>query len=209
MWMPTRSGPSGAAAPGVAMRSSSRPPTAGCVPRSASSVADGADWLRRMRTEYDWIAFLQGLEEDRRTRVLSGRGASSIRARRSWCPPRAARDPREGGRRHPGPRGDPLAAVDEILDYRPIDAARTLTKPLLVIGVENDTTTPTDHAVALYEAARGPRELILQRHTSHYASYEANGAAIAARIVGWFDRHLVGGRLVVRSRPGAEEERAT
>ena len=55
----------------------------------------------------------------------------------------------------------------------------------------------------------GPRELIVQRHTSHYASYEANGAAIAARIVEWFDRHLVGGRLVVRSRPRAEEERAT
>src|SRR5262249_59778672 len=99
----------------------------------------------------------------------------------------------------------PLAAVEEILDYRPIDAARTLTKPLLVIGVEDDSTTPTDHAVALYEAARGPRQLILQRHTSHYASYEANGAAIAARIVEWFDRHLVGGRLVIRSRSGAEE----
>jgi hypothetical protein len=103
----------------------------------------------------------------------------------------------------------PLAAVDEILDYRPIDAARTLTKPLLVIGVENDTTTPTDHAVALYEAARGPRELILQRHTSHYASYEANGAAIATRIVEWFDRHLVGGHLVVRARSGAEGEPVT
>jgi dipeptidyl aminopeptidase/acylaminoacyl peptidase len=74
-----------------------------------------------------------------------------------------------------------------------------------VIGVENDTTTPTDHAVALYDAARGPRELILQRHTSHYASYEANGAAIAARIVEWFERYLVGGHLVVRSRPGAAE----
>ena len=74
-----------------------------------------------------------------------------------------------------------------------------------MIGVENDTTTPTDHAVALYDAARGPRELILQRHTSHYASYEANGAAIAARIVEWFERYLVGGHLVVRSRPGAAE----
>ena len=80
---------------------------------------------------------------------------------------------------------------------------------MLVIGVENDTTTPTDHAVALYEAARGPRELILQRHTSHYASYEANGAAIAARIVGWFDRTWSAGASSSGPGPARRMERAT
>src|SRR5262249_12437189 len=169
-------------------------------------VADGADWLHRMRTEYDWIAFLRGLEADRRTRVTTGRGRLVNPREEIMIPTperRATRVKADVDVRVPAEI--PLAAVDEILDYRPIDAARTLMKPLLVIGVEDDSTTPTDHAVALYEAARGPRQLILQRHTSHYASYEANGAAIAARIVEWFDRHLVGGRLVIRSRSGAEE----
>ena len=96
----------------------------------------------------------------------------------------------------------PLAAADEILDYRPLAAAQSLTTPLLVIAVEHDTTTPADHAIALYEAAKGPRELILQRHTSHYASYDANGDAMAARIVEWFDRYLTPARLLVRSRSG-------
>ena len=98
----------------------------------------------------------------------------------------------------------PLAAADEILDYRPVAAAARLTTPLLVIAVEHDTATPTDHAIALYEAAKGPRELILQRHTSHYASYDDNGATIAARIVEWFDRYLTPTHLVVRSRLAPE-----
>ena len=35
-------------------------------------VADGEDWLHRMRREYEWVAFRQRLEEDRRRRVLEG-----------------------------------------------------------------------------------------------------------------------------------------
>jgi len=42
----------------------------------------------------------------------------------------------------------------------------------LVIGVEGDATTPTDHAERLYDAARGPKALLLQRHTTHYAAYD-------------------------------------
>ena len=106
--------------------------------------------------------------------------------------PGARPDPARRGRRDPGLSADRRRSH---ADASPCWSSRSRTTP----------PPPTDHAVALYEAARGPRELILQRHTSHYASYEANGAAIAARIVEWFDRHLVGGHLVVRSRPGAAE----
>jgi dipeptidyl aminopeptidase/acylaminoacyl peptidase len=168
-------------------------------------VADGADWLHRMRTEHDWTSFLQALQEDRRARVITGQ-SRLVNPREEIMVPtperRATRVKADVDTRVPA--RIPLAAVDEILDYSPVAAARTLTTPLLVIGVEGDTTTPADHAVALYEAARGPRELILQRHTSHYASYEAYGAEIAARIVEWFDRHLRGGHLVVRSHPGPD-----
>jgi dipeptidyl aminopeptidase/acylaminoacyl peptidase len=98
-----------------------------------------------------------------------------------------------------------LAAADEILDYRPIDAAARLQVPLLVIAVEGDATTPTDHAVQLYEAARGPRALIMQRDTSHYAAYERYGGVVAPRIVDWFGRHLRSGAVEVRSDDGRRD----
>jgi dipeptidyl aminopeptidase/acylaminoacyl peptidase len=99
-----------------------------------------------------------------------------------------------------------LAAADEILAYRPIDAASRLTTPLMVIGVEGDATTPTDHAVALYEAARGPRRLVMQRHTTHYAAYDRYWTTVTPLIVDWFDRHLRNAGVMVSSSDGTTDD---
>jgi hypothetical protein len=169
-------------------------------------VADGRDWLHRMRSESDWLAFLAALDEDRKLRVTTGAGRR-VHPREEIMIPTAERrattvkadvDDRI-------PNAVSLAAADEVLDYRPLDAARTLTTPLLVIGVEDDATTPTDHGVALYEAACGPRRLVMQRHTSHYAAYDRYWATVTPLIVDWFDRHVRGGGVVVRSGDGLQD----
>ncbi len=166
-------------------------------------VADGRDWLHRMRSESDWLAFLAALDEDRQQRVVAGAGRR-VNPREEIMVPTAERrtttvksdvDDRI-------PTQVSLAAADEILAYRPIDAARRLTTPLLVIGVEGDATTPTDHAVALYEAARGPRRLVMQRHTTHYAAYDRYWTTVAPLIVRWLDRHLRIGGVMVTSNDG-------
>jgi uncharacterized protein len=80
--------------------------------------------------------------------------------------------------------------VEGLLRYRPVDAARGLRTPLMVVAVEGDATTPTDHATAIYEVAEGPKKLLLQRNTTHYAAYEKYGADVIPVIVDWFDTHL-------------------
>jgi uncharacterized protein len=169
-------------------------------------VADGRDWLHRMRSESDWLAFLAALEEDRRARVRDGQGRR-VHPREEIMVPTAERrtttvkadvDDRI-------PTSVSLAAADEILAYRPLDAAARLTTPLLVIGVEGDATTPTDHAVALYEAARGPRRLVMQRHTTHYAAYDRYWTTVTPLIVQWFDRHVRAGGVVVTSSGGTTD----
>ena len=95
------------------------------------------------------------------------------------------------------PTSVPLAAAEEILAYRPLDAASSLKVPLLVIGVEGDATTPTDHAVRLFEAATGPRELIMQRHTTHYAAYDQYWKVVTPRL------------RLVRPIPASERSRIT
>jgi hypothetical protein len=166
-------------------------------------VADGEDWLHRMRSESDWLAFLAALDEDRRTRVTRGEGRR-VNPREEIMVPTAERrtttvkadvDDRI-------PTEVSLAAADEILAYRPIDAANGLRTPLLVIGVEGDATTPTDHAIALYEAAAGPRRLVMQRHTTHYAAYDRYWASVTPLIVDWFDRHVRNSGVVVTSSSG-------
>jgi len=163
-------------------------------------VADGDDWLHRMRSESDWLAFLGDLEADRKVRVLEGIGRL-VHPREEIMVPTAERrsttikadvDDRI-------PSSIPLACAEEIRDYKPVLAAAGLTTPLLVIGVDKDATTPTDHATALYEAATGPKELIVQRHTTHYAAYDRYWEQTTPRIVEWFDTFVVPLDLEVKS----------
>lgn len=182
---------------------------AGADPRikaavSQVPVADGEDWLHRMRSEYEWLAFLKGLEDDRKERAATGKGRL-VHPREEIMVPAAERrtttvkadvDDRI-------PTDVSLAAADEILAYRPIEAARTLTTPLLVIGVEGDAVTPTDHAVALYEAAQGPKKLVMQRHTTHYAAYDRYWTSVTPLVVDWFDRFVRPAGVVVTSNEGA------
>jgi hypothetical protein len=166
-------------------------------------VADGEDWLHRMRSESDWLAFLASLEDDRRTRVTTGEGRR-VHPREEIMVPTAERRTTtvKADVDDKIPNEVSLAAADEILAYRPIDAARGLRTPLLVIGVEGDATTPTDHAVALYEAAAGPRRLVMQRHTTHYAAYDRYWTSVTPMIVDWFDRYVRASGVVVTGSDG-------
>jgi dipeptidyl aminopeptidase/acylaminoacyl peptidase len=167
-------------------------------------VADGEDWLHRMRSESDWLAFLASLEADRKERAITGKGRR-VHPREEIMVPAAERrtttvkadvDDRI-------PTDVSLAAADEIMAYKPIDAARGLGTPLLVIGVEGDAVTPTDHALALYEAATGPKKLVMQRHTTHYAAYDRYWTSVTPLIVDWFDRYVRPAGVVVTSNDGA------
>lgn len=167
-------------------------------------VADGADWLRRMRREYEWQEFLQRLADDRKKRVMTGEG-EKVHPREEIMvptPERRATDVK-GDVDDKVPTSVPLAAAEEIMAYRPIDAAPHAGR-LMVIAVENDPVTPTDHATALYEAAPEPKKLILQRDTTHYAAYRQYGPVVIPRIVDWFETHLQGGSVLEHTISGVE-----
>lgn len=170
---------------------------------SQMPVADGRDWLHRMRSEHEWLAFLAELDEDRRVRAVTGESRLV--------------DPREQimvatpERRTTGVKRDVdsrvtrevrLSSADEILTYRPIDAASGLTVPSLIVAVAGDATTPTDHAEQLFDVLAGPRRLVVQHGTTHYGAYETYGDRIADLIVAWFDEHLVAPDAVVVTSAG-------
>ena len=163
---------------------------AGCEPAvratiSQVPVADGRDWLHRMRQEHEWIAFLASVEAERRTRAATGTGTTV--------------HPREGimvetpERRATAVKSDvdgripsavPLSAAHGILEYRPLDVAGRV-RGLLVIGVADDAVTPTDHAEQLYAAAQRPKKLVLQRNTTHYAAYTQYAGLVIPMMVEW------------------------
>jgi dipeptidyl aminopeptidase/acylaminoacyl peptidase len=154
-------------------------------------VSDGEDWLHRMRQEHEWLAFLASLEDDRRQRVLTGEGRLVHPREEIMVPtPERRTTTIKADVDDKIPNAISLSAAEEIIAYKPIVVARELTTPLMVIGVTGDATTPTDHAEALYEAARGPKSLIMQHHTTHYAAYDRYWEQTTPRIVAWFEQYV-------------------
>lgn len=155
-------------------------------------IADGRDWLRRMRREHEWLEFVERVRRNARERVRSGRGELV--------------SPRDGimvptpERRTTGVKSDvdgrvpsevELASAEAIMEYRPIDfVGRIAPRASMFICVEHDATTPEDHAISLYERAGAPKCLVVQTGTTHYAAYAQYRDIVAPLIVEWFERHL-------------------
>jgi len=164
-------------------------------------VADGEDWLHRMRSEEEWHAFLDRLAKDREQRVLTGAG-EMVHPREEIMVPTLERRSSDVKKDVDGrvPTSVELRSAEGIIAYKPIEVVASISpRPVLLIAVENDAVTPTDHAVALYERAGGPKRLIMQRNTTHYAAYEQYGDVVVPEIVKWFEQNLTDGSVVIVS----------
>lgn len=165
-------------------------------------IADGRDWLHRMRREHEWIEFLERLEQDARSRVTTGRG--------EMVPPRDGIMVPTPERRTTAVKSDvddrvpttvELASAQAIMAYRPIDVVdRIAPRALMLICVEGDATTPEDHALALYERAGAPKRLVVQTGTTHYAAYAQYRDLVNPLIVEWFRTYLTQGEVQVHER---------
>jgi hypothetical protein len=170
-------------------------------------IADGRDWLHRMRNEFEWLDFLERIRQDRLHYAATGE-AEMVPPREGIMVPTPERrattikadvDDRV-------PKSVQLASAEAIFAYRPIDVVdRIAPRALMLIAVENDATTPEDHAYALYEKAGGPKRLVVQTGTTHYAAYAQYRDVVNPLIVQWFGRHLVSGEVLVHEQPAGAE----
>ncbi|MCI0584846.1 MAG: lysophospholipase, partial [Chloroflexi bacterium] len=111
-----------------------------------SVVADGEDWLHRMRREYEWVAYKQRVEADRRRWVTEGTG--------ELVDPRQDLMVETPERREVGHKRDVdgliaprfyLKSADFIMRYRPIDyVAKIAPRALMITSVVDDVVTPED-----------------------------------------------------------------
>ncbi len=160
-------------------------------------VSDGRDWLHRMRREHEWLGFLDAVREARERYVATGE-ATLVSPRDGIMVPTPERatttvksdvDARV-------PAQVALHSADAIMAYRPIEVVHRA-RAVMLISVEHDAVTPEDHARALYDRATGPRRLLVQTGTTHYAAYAQYRDLVNPRIVDWFQRYLVGGEVVL------------
>ena len=170
-------------------------------------VADGEDWLRRMRREYEWQEFLVRLRADREARVTTGEGELvQPREEIMVATPERRASKVKADVDDRIPNSVPLRCAEAIMRYKPIDVVDLVAPtPLMFIGVEGDAVTPTDHAFALYNKAGAPKKLVMQRHTTHYAAYAQYGAEVIPEIVAWYRAGFDGGAIDMHTTPRSDE----
>jgi uncharacterized protein len=79
--------------------------------------------------------------------------------------------------------------------YRPLESIRRLApRAVLLIAGSDDPTVPPAMSRSLFEAAGEPRELWLVAGAHHGDAIEREPEAYERRLVGFFDRHLIGTR---------------
>jgi fermentation-respiration switch protein FrsA (DUF1100 family) len=147
-------------------------------------IADGEDWLRRQRTAEEWRAFRTRVQEDP-NRMVRTRGELVIAGgdRAGWKRDLEGRVPDRVA----------LASAGALIRYRPIDVVRRIApRAVMLVAVEDDEVTPTDHAERLFEAAGEPKRLVLQRGTTHYRAYADYRHVVLPMMVRWFERHVLG-----------------
>lgn len=162
-------------------------------------IADGRDWLHRMRREHEWLEFLERIRLDGLERARTGQG-ELVAPRDGIMVPTPERktttikadvDDRV-------PSQVALASAEAIFAYQPIEVVERISpRAAMFICVEKDATTPEDHSFALYERAGGPKRLVVQTGTTHYGAYAQYRDIVAPLIADWFSTYLVSGDVHV------------
>ena len=130
---------------------------------SVVGVGDGERWLRCLRREWEWQAFLQELDEDRDQRVLSGQSRRVHPYHIMETTPEGWEFWNETVAANPQ-RGEvemPLECADAIIDYKPETVAHEMESPALYVSAELDTLTPLDEQVSLYEESPEPKDYVV------------------------------------------------
>ncbi len=176
-------------------------------------VADGADWLRCMRTEREWHEFLSRVETDR-VRREAGHPGEMVDPRTELMVAAPERRANAAKREVDAklPTRFHLASAADLLSYRPLDeiakpahmtsirtdaAGRVVeerqvprTLATLVATVAGDRVTPEAHAVAAFERSAPPKRLVRIRGVGHYEADARCFDALAREFVDWFERWL-------------------
>jgi dipeptidyl aminopeptidase/acylaminoacyl peptidase len=152
---------------------------------------DGRRLLMDIRSEEERRALERRLADDRRQRVLTGRGDAAT-CDVLLASPQTRAFFAQALQAVPELYCEiPWASAEKTMEYRPIDVVdRIAPRALLLIGAEKDDLCRFEGYRALHERAREPKKLVGLPIT-HYEIYGPPWLEKSAQLaIEWFDRHL-------------------
>ena len=154
-----------------------------------SPIADVGAWVREMYADRDFDAFAARLAADAAERVAGGEGDYMDPSVEFMGSPAE----RKGAKMLQVGRSMRLGSAVHLMRLRPVDVVHRLApRPLLIISVPEDRVTGEHHALALFEAARAPKQLLRLHDVSHYEQYRVARELHVAPWVAWLNEHDCG-----------------
>ncbi len=141
-----------------------------CV--AIAPVTDGRRWLRSLRPEWEWRAFLEELARDRRERVHREAPQRVPLSQVMPLDPETRVTLRELAKRSPELVVDPEVTLDSaeaLLEYAPErEVERIAPRPVLFLHGRHDVLVAPEESLAAYERAREPKRLVLLDGMGHF-----------------------------------------
>lgn len=164
------------------------------------SVVGWSSWERLMRSgwrHWEYLHFLDRIEQDKRSRVVTGKSEVVPLGEIMPGDPATA-EARERVRVNvPGmeePKGVSysLASVEKLLEFNPIDVVHRISpRAMLYIVAEGDNIGPPEHVVDMYNRTNQPKKLWVIPGISHYGVYEEPYLSqVFEMITGWLREHV-------------------
>ena len=178
------------------------PYVAGVDERVGCSVSvvgwgDGERWMRSLRRHGEWLEFLDRIEEDRRSRVLTDKSELLEPSELLLGNPVALEARLEVVSKIPGMESYvatpySLATAEKLMEFKPIDVVDGISpRPILYIVAEKDITCPATAVLDMYERTVQPKKLWVIPGIPHYRVYaEPYFGQVLEMATGWFREHL-------------------
>jgi uncharacterized protein len=160
-------------------------------------VGDGERRMRRFRTDQEWEALMQKVQQDRVDRVLTGRskdfrgflpaGTDSVLI----MPPDLSSSLRDAEQVEEEKGNETtLATVDGWLAYKPEEIIDKVSPtPILFVQAEGDELE-ADDAEVLYRKAQEPKKLFTLEGGVHFDVYGKRTIEAMSPVLEWFGQHL-------------------
>jgi len=163
-----------------------------CVVTNAS-VGNGRKWLRSLRNNWEWQAFLEELEEDQVRRVLTGT-SNMVDWLHIMVPDAESKKfSEERLKRNPDACTHlPLETGQAVIEFRPDEIVHKIApRPIFFIVAERDVLTPIELAKEVYDKAGEPKKFTVISGASHWETYSPTYLqVIMDKALAWFEQYM-------------------
>ena len=164
---------------------------------SVAGWGSGEKWMRSLRRHGEWLDLLTRIDQDRRSRVLTGKSellapGEILMADNSTNAEREAVMSQIPEMKDYQSTPYSLATAEKLLEFKPADVVhRIAPRAILYIAAEQDAVTPAKDVVDMFERTQEPKKLWVIPGAAHYDLYRKERQdTIMQMTTDWLKKYL-------------------